>query len=239
MNELITGLKPDISSKSLKSAPSVLLTDNERKFLKRFPTLDNVFEAFGPNNWKYALEHVDKAVKVVAPSMNRLNIIYKTIDADVTLFLKHLVSYYLLVERSGKELSKDTCMGAAAIFLGNNGFECTPVKLLCYFANYPYLKESYREFDPEDIIVQYNKRFIEWWGIQMTKFCYKTETHLTDDKEPCGLEAIKLTIRRWIEQGEDPRHHALFKMSRYVSDDMIAEVEREIAIWKCSSCEKK
>lgn len=217
----------------------MLLTDNEREFLKKFPTLDKVFEVFGPDNWRYALEHVDKVVKVVAPSMNRLNIIYKTIDADVTLFIKHLVSYYLLVERSGKQLSRDTCMNAAAIFLGKNACECTPPKLLCYFSNYSYFKETYREFDPEDIIVQYNKKFIEWWGIQMTKFGYKSEKHLTDDKEPCGLEALKLTIRRWIEQGEDSRKHVLYKMSRYVSDDMIAEVEREIAIWKCSSCEKK
>ena len=77
----------------------------------------------------------------------------------MALFLKHFLGYYLMVERSGKELGKDVCTNVAAIFLGRNGAECTPVKLLCYFANYPEFKDTFREFDPEDIIIQYSKKF--------------------------------------------------------------------------------
>ena len=126
-------------------------------FLQRFPSLDKVYKAFGPDSWRYALEHIDKAVNTLAPSLNRLNLIYNTKDADMALFAKHFLGYYLMVERSGRELAKDTCKNIADIFLGRNGAECTPVKLLCYFANYPDFKESFREFDPEDIIIQYNK----------------------------------------------------------------------------------
>ena len=187
-------------------------------FLQRYPTLDKFYKAFGPDSWRYALEHVDKAVNTVVPSLNRLNLI------------KHFLGYYLMVERSGKELGKDVCTNVAAIFLGRNGGECTPVKLLCYFANYPDYKESFREFDPEDIIIQYNKKFKEWWGSQVAKYGYTSVKPQSDDKQPCGLDGLRLQVRKWIEQGEDPRQHTLYKFSHGVTDEMIAEAEKEIAL---------
>ncbi|MBQ7663407.1 MAG: hypothetical protein IJS48_08595 [Prevotella sp.] len=230
MDALIIGLKQETSSKNLNSVPSKQLTEGEQMFLQRFPTLDKVYKAFGPDSWRYALEHVDKAVQTIAPSLNRLNLMYGTEEADVTLFMKHYVSYYLMVERSGKELGKDVCTNVAAIFLGRNGAECTPVKLLCYFANYPDFKETFREFDPEDIIIQYNKKFKEWWGSQVAKYGYTTVKPQADDKLPCGLDALRLLVRGWVEKGEDPRQHLLYKAFHSVTDEMIAEIEKEIAL---------
>lgn len=226
----ITELKQGTSSKSSNSVPLALLTANEQLFLQRFPSLDKVYKAFGPDSWRYALEHVDKAVNTAVPTLNRLNLIYNTKDADMALFLKHFLGYYLMVERSGKELGKDVCTNVAAIFLGRNGAECTPVKLLCYFANYPEFKDTFREFDPEDIIIQYSKKFKEWWGSQVAKYGYTMQKPQTDDKQPCGLDALKLTVRGWIEKGEDPRQNNLYKLSHGVIDEMIAEVEKEIVL---------
>ena len=170
VDAMITGLRQEILSKSSNSVPLEQLTESEMVFLQRYPTLDKFYKAFGPDSWRYALEHVDKAVNTVVPSLNRLNLIYNTKDADVALFVKHFLGYYLMVERSGKELGKDVCTNVAAIFLGRNGAECTPVKLLCYFANYPEFKDTFREFDPEDIIIQYNKKFKDWWGSPVAKY---------------------------------------------------------------------
>lgn len=217
-------------SKNLNSVPSGQLTESEQIFLQRFPTLDKVYNAFGPNSWRYALEHIDKAVNTIAPSLNRLNLIYNTKDADVALFVKHFLGYYLMVERSGRELGQDVCTNVSAIFLGRNGAECTPVKLLCYFANYPDFKDTFREFDPEDIIIQYNKKFKEWWGSQVAKYGYTTEKPQTNEMQPCGLDGLKLTVRGWLEKGEDPRQNNLYKFSHGVTDEMIAEVEKEIAL---------
>ena len=231
VDAMITGLKQDASLKNLKSGHSVLLTENEQIFLKKFPALDKVYEAFGPGSWRYALEHIDKTVNTLAPSLNRLNLIYNTKDADMALFAKHFLGYYLMVERSGRELAKDTCKNIADIFLGRNGAECTPVKLLCYFANYPDFKESFREFDPEDIIIQYNKKFKDWWGNQVAKYGNTTmEDPKSNDSQPNGLDGLKATVRQWIEQDEDPRQHDLYKVFHIVSDEMIAEIEKEVAI---------
>ena len=73
-------------------------------FLQRFPSLDKVYKAFGPDSWRYALEHIDKAVNTLAPSLNRLNLIYNTKDADMALFAKHFLGYYLMVERLIKNI---------------------------------------------------------------------------------------------------------------------------------------
>ena len=231
VDELKTGLKQETLSKNSNNVPSELLTESDQMFLKRFPSLDKVYKAFGPDSWRYALEHIDKAVNTLAPSLNRLNLIYNTKDADMALFAKHFLGYYLMVERSGRELAKDTCKNIADIFLGRNGAECTPVKLLCYFANYPDFKESFREFDPEDIIIQYNKKFKDWWGNQVAKYGNTTmEDTKSNDSQPNGLDGLKVTVRRWIEQDEDPRQHDLYKVFHIVSDEMIAEIEKEIAI---------
>ncbi|MBR4380313.1 MAG: hypothetical protein IKP48_03565 [Bacteroidaceae bacterium] len=227
---LITGLKQETLLKNSNSVASGQLTESEQIFLQRFPSLDKVYKAFGPDSWRYALEHVDKAVNTAVPTLNRLNLIYNTKDADMALFLKHFLGYYLMVERSGKELGKDVCTNVAAIFLGRNGAECTPVKLLCYFANYPEFKDTFREFDPEDIIIQYNKKFKEWWGNQVAKYGYTTMKPQTDDKQPCGLDALKLTVRGWIENGEDLRQHDLYKVFHSITDEMIDEIEKEIAL---------
>ena len=52
----------------------------------------------------------------------------------------------------------------------------------------------------------------------------------TDDKQPCGLDALKLTVRGWIEKGEDPKQHDLYKVFHIVTNEMIAEIEEEIAL---------
>ena len=189
--------------------------------------MENVYKAFGPESCRYALENINKAVNAVAPSLSRLNLLYGTEYADVTLFIKHFVNYYLIVDRSDKRLDENVCMSVAAIFLGRYGNECTPVKLLCYFANYCEFKDSFREFDSEDIIIQYNKKFRTWWGHQVERYSNITQQPQTIDTNPCGINALKLTVRKWIEDGEDPRTHDLYKY-HIVTDEMIEEVEKNI-----------
>lgn len=216
-------------SKSSNSVPLEQLTESEIVFLQRYPTLDKFYKAFGPDSWRYALEHVDKAVNTVVPSLNRLNLIYNTKDADVALFVKHFLGYYLMVERSGKELGKDVCTNVAAIFLGRNGAECTPVKLLCYFANYPEFKDTFREFDLKTSLSSITRSSRIGGAVRWLSMATPQKTQ-TDDKQPCGLAALKLHVREWIEQGEDPRQHLLYKAFHTITDEMITEAEREIAL---------
>lgn len=227
---LITDLKLKTSSKNLNNVHSDQLTENEKIFLKKYPTFDKVYKVFGPSSWRYALEKIDKAVHTTAPSLNRLNAMYNAKDADVTLFTKHFVTYYLMAERSSKQLGEEVCNNVAALFLGRNGEECTPVKLLCYFANYSEFKESFRDFDPEDVIIQYSKKFKVWWGNQVSKYYHGIQKPQSVDVQPCGVDALKLTIRKWIEDGEDPREHTLYKVLHIVTDEMIGEVRKEIAL---------
>lgn len=214
--------------KNSNNAHSGQLTANELHFRQRFPKLENVYKAFGPSSWRYALEHVDKAVQMTAPSLNRLNLIYHTVDADTTLFMKHFAAYYLMAERSSKPLGEEVCKSAAALFLGRNGTECTPIKLLCYFANYSVLKDSFRELDPEDIIVQYSKKFRVWWGNQIARYFNIGKKVQAGSSQPCGIYALRLVVREWLEEGGDPREHTLYKAMHIVTDKMIEEVRKEM-----------
>jgi len=64
----------------------------------------------------------------------------------------------------------------------------------------------------------------------VAKYGYTTMKPQTDDKQPCGLDALKLTVRGWIENGEDLRQHDLYKVFHSITDEMIAEIEKEIAL---------
>ena len=64
----------------------------------------------------------------------------------------------------------------------------------------------------------------------MAKYGYTTEKPHTNEMQPCGLDALKLTVREWIEKGEDPRKNNLYKVFHSVTDEMIAEIEKEIAM---------
>lgn len=154
---------------------------------------------------------------------------YKTTDADVTLFLKHFSSYFLMVERSGKALEDDVCRSVADIFLGRYGAECTPVKLLCYFANYSGFKGSFREFDPEDIIVQYANKFQPWWGGQMAKYYNDGRATVVEEPLSNSVDSLKICVRRWIENGEDPREKNLYRLFHIVTDELIEEVQNDIS----------
>ena len=69
VDAMITGLMQETLSQNSNSVPSGLLTESEKRFLQRFTTLEKVYKAFGPDSWRYALEHVDMAVNTVTPSL--------------------------------------------------------------------------------------------------------------------------------------------------------------------------
>lgn len=207
------------------------LTENEIIFRKRYPSLKDLYIAFGPGQWRYSIEHVDWAVSTPCPSLSRMDTLYNSKGVDIALFTLHVTTLYTTFDRSGKPFDKEALTMAASIFLGKYGIECTPVKLLCYFANYTFLKSSFREFDLEDIIKQYDNKFKLWWGNQTATF-QGNELVEDDPTMPKGIIALKVLVRNWLEKGEDPKSHPLYQYRSPngfgISDELIAQVREEM-----------
>ena len=180
------------------------------------------------------LENITAAVNYQAPTLSQLDNIYGTNGAGKSLFVNQLVAYYTMIERSGKPMNQQAADLAARQFIGRYGKQCTPPMLLAYFANYSEFKGTLRDFDTEDIIMQFGKKFLKWWGDKTSQFYQPELSDNTDSGKPHGKEGLIELVVKWLKNGEtendikNPEKHGLFKYG-VITDEIIAEA-KDIAL---------
>lgn len=196
------------------------------QFKKDFPTIQKVFNSYGADKWDYVLDNIPAAVNYQAPTLSQLDSIYGSEGAGKALFVNQLTAYYTMVERSGKPMNQQAADLAARQFVGKYGKQCTPPMLLAYFANYSDFKGTLRDFDTEDIIQQYGKKFIKWWGDKTAQFYKPEEPEKTNDSTLSGKEALIELVAKWLKDGEtqndikNPQKHGLYKYGA-ITDEII------------------
>ena len=182
------------------------------------------------------LENITAAVNYQAPTLSQLDIIYGTTGAGKALFVNQLTAYYTMIERSGKPMNQQAADLAARQFMGRYGKQCTPPMLLTYFANYSEFKGTLRDFDTEDIIMQFGKKFLKWWG-DKTNQLYKpepTDNENDNENKAKGKESLIELVAEWFRNGEtekdikNPERHGLF-MHGAITDDII-EKAKDLAL---------
>lgn len=192
-----------------------------------------MFRAYGADKWDFVLENIASAVNASAPTLSQLDMIYETTGAGKALFINQLTAYYTMVERSGKPMNQQAADLAARQFMGRYGKQCTPVMLLAYFANYSEFKGTLRDFDTEDVIQQFGKKFMKWWGDKTEQY-YKKEPEKIEDVSQKGTDGLISLISQWITDGEteddirDPKKHGLAAQG-VITDEMIQKA-KEIAM---------
>ena len=180
------------------------------------------------------LENIAAAVNYQAPTLSQLDIIYGTTGAGKALFVNQLTAYYTMIERSGKPMNQQAADLAARQFMGRYGKQCTPPMLLTYFANYSEFKGTLRDFDTEDIIMQFGKKFLKWWGEKTNQFYKPEEPEKTNDSTLSGKEALIELVAKWLKDGEtendikNPEKHGLYRYG--VITDEIIEKAKDIAL---------
>ncbi len=202
-------------------------------FKQKHPTVEKMFRAYGADKWDFVLENIASAVNASAPTLSQLDMIYETTGAGKALFINQLTAYYTMVERSGKPMNQQAADLAARQFMGRYGKQCTPVMLLAYFANYSEFKGTLRDFDTEDVIQQFGKKFMKWWGDKTEQY-YKKEPEKIENDSPRGTEGLISLIAQWLADGEteadirDPQRHGLAAQG-VITDEMIQKA-KEIAM---------
>lgn len=180
------------------------------------------------------LENIAAAVNYQAPTLSQLDIIYGTTGAGKALFVNQLTAYYTMIERSGKPMNQQAADLAARQFMGRYGKQCTPPMLLTYFANYSEFKGTLRDFDTEDIIMQFGKKFLKWWGEKTNQFYKPEKPETIDDGKPRGKEGIIELVVEWFRNGEtendikNPEKHGLYRYG-IITDEVIAKA-KDIAL---------
>lgn len=200
--------------------------------------MQSVFNAYAPDKWDYVLDNIVSAINTPAPTLSQLDNMYNTKTGEIgkALFVNQLTGYYTMVERSGKPLNQQSADLAARQFVGRYGKICTPPMLLAYFANYSEFKGTLRDFDTEDIIQQFGKKFLKWWGDKTNQhYKPKESTEVKDNNNNLkGKEAIIELVAEWLKNGEtesdikNPDKHGLFRYGA-ITDEII-EKAKEIAL---------
>ena len=200
-------------------------------FKKNFPTIEKFFASYGADKWDYVLDNIVAAINAQAPTLSQLDMIYGTIGAGKALFINQITALYTMIG-SGKPMNQQAADLAARQFMGRYGKQCTPPMLLTYFANYSEFKGTLRDFDIEDVIMQFGKKFLKWWGEKTNQF-YKPEQKNMDDGKPRGKEGLIELVTKWLKDGEsesdirNPEKHALYRYG-VITDEIIRKA-KEIA----------
>ena len=204
------------------------------QFKQRFPTIEKVFACHGADKWDYVLDHLVAAINAPTPTLAQLDAIYGTTGAGKALFINQLTAYYTMVERSGKPMNQQAADLAARQFIGRYGKQCTTAMLLVYFANYTEFKASLRDFDAEDIVMQFGRKFLKWWGDKMSQYYTPNDYEKKDENRPHGTEGLIHAVAQWLRSGEterdikNPEKHPLSGL--FVITDEIIKKAKEIAL---------
>lgn len=200
-------------------------------FKKRFPTIQSVFNAYGADKWDYVLQHIDRAVNAPAPTLAQLDAIYGTNGAGKALFVNLLTAYYTMIDGGGKPLSQQATDLAARQFMGRYGNSCTTAMLVTYFASYSEFKGTLRSFDVEDVISQFGRRFLKWWGDKISLH-YEQPIEEFVDETTVGNDALVELVAKWLMSGEtvdDVRNPSLHGIAHLITDEIL-ESAKNLAI---------
>lgn len=188
-------------------------------FKDKFPTGNDVLRVFRPDNWGQFLKQQDKCL--TAPRVTLAVLAQHYGEATIKeLVQQQFVGLYLLSPQ--KELNQKSVGMAADLFLSQYGSQITPYSLVLYFGQYPTrYKDTFREFDVQDILKQCTK-FLRWWQSQQPP-----QQEQQPDTPGISLEMM---VRVWVNEGrtdEDFRANSGLYHAGRITDRMIAQARRE------------
>lgn len=116
---------------------------------------------------------------------------------------------------------------ASDLFLAKYGKQCTLYAMMLYFGNYLVeYKSSYAQFDMQDILQQFGKKFLPWWNSQQ-----KSPSEFIEQKQTESLVGTQAMHRMFADRLingatlDDIRNSNLFKLG-YCKEEDLAQIQR-------------
>lgn len=188
-------------------------------FRQKFPTGVDILQVFSPTNWGTFLRQQDKCL--TAPRIT-LAVLAQHYGQNTIgeLVKQQFVGLYLLSPQ--KELNQKSVGMAADLFCSQYGSQITPYSLVLYFGQYPTrYKDTFREFDVQDILKQCTK-FLRWWQSQQPPQEQQPDTP--------GI-SIEQAVRMFVAEGrtmqEWKEDSGLYRQGK-ITDAMIQRAKREV-----------
>lgn len=194
------------------------------KFRQKFPDVTKLYNFFAPTMWGYAIAHTKECLTYPCITLRQVDEIYHCGGVAQNIVRNQLVGLYQMTTAK-EQYNSNAANIAADLFIAKYGHECTLYDIMLYFGNYiTEYKSSFAQFDMQDILLQYNKKFLPWKRMcigQQQDEVPKLENNVAKGKD--GLEAW---LRKSISDGEDVRKGGLYSMG-IVTEADVQRIEKE------------
>ena len=194
-------------------------------FKAKFPTVEKLYRFFAPVNLAYAIAHEQECVTEPCITLKRVDEAYDTQGCAQNIIRTLIVGVYSM-STAREPLQQDAANNAAALFVAKFGNECTLYGAMLYFGNYlTEYKSTFAQFDVQDILQQYGKKFVPWWRQRLSRVANESTQRAV--RGPRGDEALKLYIRKELTDGRDLKGGYLYQ-SGIITDMMIQQEQDNI-----------
>lgn len=196
-------------------------------FRGHFDTTQKLFNVFAPSNWGYMISRLDECLKSPCVTLAQVDAVYR--DGVAKQIVRNQIAGVYSLCTARDQYNSGGIDMAADIFIAKYGHECTLYAMMVYFGNYmTEYKQSYAQFDIQDILQQFGKKFLPWWRRRLEPECPKAESagKLT------GTDALYRMLADRLLEGQtldDIRQCSLFKWGFVKEEDLprILEIAQE------------
>ena len=177
-------------------------------FKTTYPSEKEVVAYFSPSNWQTILNHREMSVLYPSVTLRLLEEYYITGTAKY-IVCNNIIGV-LSFSRPTEEFDHDAIGMAAELFVGKYGTDITPYGVLDYFANYMMeYKNSYAQFDLQDLLRQCGKVFLPQW---QKRFRLEQDPDTELLCKEVGIPALYRYLRKeYVALGKDVRESAVYK----------------------------
>lgn len=202
------------------------------KFLEDFPITNSVMDFFAPKNWGRAQKNKDVWGKMESVSLGQLDAVYGEEGLAKVVVKANLAGIYSM-GMNREMMNQQTADVTADLFVARYGYECTPYQMLIYFGGYlTDYKGTYQNYDVQDILMQFSKKFVPWMvqkkGVKEVKEVQKKVA-----EGPTGTEGLKAYLRIKLAKGENLRDGGLWRFG-FINEAIVEEIENEAMAVKYS-----
>lgn len=197
-----------------KTTPPIF-SDKKDIFFQKFVTSADVLRTFSPDNWGIFLQKQEKCI--TAPKVSLADVAEHYGQETAKELVKQ--QFFGLLRLCSGTINTRGAEAATGLFNSLYGRQLTPYGLMLYFALYPTkYKDTFREFDAQDVLKQCAK-FLEWWQAQQPQ----EQPEQQASNEPVGYEAFLV-----FAAGHTPEYLRQSPLYRMGFSQMIEEAIKEL-----------
>lgn len=233
VSQVISGQAlPTISQQhsSTNSKGRLQLSQRQRNdleaFRQHFDSAEKLTRVFAPAMWGAMIAKRESCITSPCITLSQIDEVYGTQGLAKQIVRNQFVGVYSMC--TAKEPYNTNSLEIAAdLFIAKYGKQCSLYAMMMYFGNYiTEYKSSFAQFDMQDILQQFGKKFLPWWNNQLED--------PSDFKEPrhevgiTGKDALYQMLANRLQNGQtldDIRNSNLFKLG-FCKEDDLAEIQR-------------